>query len=227
MGRSVHTRPKRILAFQRQRAPYDRRGVAALSRRYRGLRIAKEHGAVDVVVRSSGGSVDQVLVPRVMITRAPSGWFYPVDREEIVQILGFFGPEVTYGLRMIRLIPPSRYSNLLRFGSLLVPGEIRLFALHPPPWTLPGVLSDEAARRLSAAGAVMESVGDGPQTSVEWPNDTLHDFVLFDVLMHEVGHHIVQQYTGKRSGRVLRTKDHEAFADRFAQRCREEYAARG
>jgi hypothetical protein len=62
------------------------------------------------------------------------------------------------------------------------------------------------------------------QTTVDWPGDTLRDFVLFDVLMHEIGHHIVQQYTGNRAGRVMRTRDHEAFAERFARRCREEFA---
>jgi hypothetical protein len=40
------------------------------------------------------------------------------------------------------------------------------------------------------------------------------------VLMHEVGHHLIQQYKGKRRARVARTRDHEAFADGFARRCR-------
>jgi Zn-dependent peptidase ImmA (M78 family) len=48
--------------------------------------------------------------------------------------------------------------------------------------------------------------------------------MLFDVLMHEVGHHVIQQYKGKRPARVARTKDHEALAERFAARCRELYA---
>ncbi len=226
MARSVHTRPKRILALQRQHALYERRGAAALSRRYRGLRVAKEHGVVESMVPPTSGDIAHIRVPRVAVAPAPSGWFYPVDRSEIVDLLRFFGPEVTYGLRLIRLVPPPS-SSVLRFGALLVPGEIRLFALRPPPWLLPGMLSENAARRLSTAGAIIECVREGLQTVVDWPDDTLHDFVLFDVLMHEVGHHIVQQHTGKRSGRVLRTKDHEAFADRFARRCRQEHATHG
>lgn len=55
---------------------------------------------------------------------------------------------------------------------------------------------------------------------VSWPATTLRDYMLFDVLMHEIGHHLLQQYTGKRMARVARTKDHEAFADLFAQQCR-------
>jgi hypothetical protein len=45
--------------------------------------------------------------------------------------------------------------------------------------------------------------------------------MLFDGLMHEVGHHLIQQYTGKRGDRVMRTVDHERRADAFAARCRE------
>jgi Zn-dependent peptidase ImmA (M78 family) len=45
--------------------------------------------------------------------------------------------------------------------------------------------------------------------------------MLFDVLMHEVGHHLIQHHKGKRQARVARTRDHEAFADAFARRWRE------
>jgi hypothetical protein len=44
--------------------------------------------------------------------------------------------------------------------------------------------------------------------------------MLFDVLLHEIGHHLIQQYRGKRTARVARTRDHEACADRFALQCR-------
>ena len=50
---------------------------------------------------------------------------------------------------------------------------------------------------------------------------------LFDVLMHEIGHHLIQHYKGKRTVRRARTADHEAFADRFAQRCRLAYRRDG
>jgi hypothetical protein len=51
---------------------------------------------------------------------------------------------------------------------------------------------------------------------VDWPGDTLRDFLLFDGLMHEIGHHM----TGKRTARVMRTADHERRADAFATACR-------
>jgi hypothetical protein len=40
--------------------------------------------------------------------------------------------------------------------------------------------------------------------------------MLFDVLLHEIGHHVLQHGKGKRLVRIARTRDHEAFATRFA-----------
>jgi len=51
----------------------------------------------------------------------------------------------------------------------------------------------------------------------------LRDFMLFDALMHEIAHHRLQQYTGKRTARIARTADHEAYADQFAAQCRAQF----
>jgi len=88
-----------------------------------------------------------------------------------------------------------------------------------PPWRLPGTLPSEQACRLTRAGAALEAAGAGP-TIVRWEPDALRGFVLHDVLLHELGHHVIQQYTGKRSARVRRTRDHEALAERHARRWR-------
>jgi hypothetical protein len=91
------------------------------------------------------------------------------------------------------------------------------------PWRLPGRLKEDEEAALRRAGALIEVVGPGFQTVVTWPGTTLRDFMLFDVLMHEVGHHIAQHETGKHYGRVYRTRDHEAIAARFAQQCRQRH----
>ena len=226
MARSVQTRPRRILARDRLRAAYAPRGVAGLSRKFRQLRLVKEQGmSVSAVSSQDAARVDfSVRLPRITIARPPHGRYHPAERSDIVDLLRFFGPEVYYGLRSIELVPPPVGSNQLRLGSLLVPGRIKLFALLPSPWMLRGTLTETEMQRLSRAGANLQILGDGLQTIVQWPSETLRDFVLFDVLMHEIGHHVVQQYTGKRSERVRRTRDHEAFADHFARRARLEYA---
>jgi hypothetical protein len=224
LSRSVHTSPRTILAQERVRAPFAYRRVAGVARRYRLLREAKERGITTSGTPSREHGGLNVRGIRITATRAPRGWYYPADRADVARLLRFFGPEISYGLRSVDLIPPHDAPNQLQLGALVVPGQIKLFAQQPSPWMIGGMISIHERERLSRAGAIIEVVGEGLQTIVNWPGDALREFVLFDVLMHEVGHHIVQQYTAKRYGRVMRTKDHEAFADRFARRCRQEYA---
>lgn len=144
-------------------------------------------------------------------------------------MLQFFGAHCIYGIRAIELVHGHACAQnaTLTFGRLIVPGRILLHDQPLSPWVLPGQLSVRAAERMRGAGATVTLVGHGSQTIVAWPDDTLRDFMLFDVLMHEIGHHRIQQYKGNRSARVMRTRDHEASADHFARQCRAQYAARG
>jgi hypothetical protein len=77
--------------------------------------------------------------------------------------------------------------------------------------------------RLRRAGASFENSSGSLHTTVTWQERQLRDYMLLDVLMHEVGHHLIQHHKGKRREQVARGKDHEAFAELFAQRCRELY----
>lgn len=86
-------------------------------------------------------------------------------------------------------------------------------------------LTEDQEGKLRNAGARVECQPIGAATTISWPGQTLRDFMLFEVLMHEIRHHVIQQYKGKRTVRVVRTRDHEAAADRFAARCRAEYYA--
>ena len=43
---------------------------------------------------------------------------------------------------------------------------------------------------------------------------------MYDVLAHEIGHHVAQQYRREPVHRALRTTHHEAFAEAFARRFR-------
>jgi hypothetical protein len=45
----------------------------------------------------------------------------------------------------------------------------------------------------------------------------LRDFMRFDVLLHELGHHVLQ-HRARKVGSVRRTSDHERFAEMFAFR---------
>jgi hypothetical protein len=43
----------------------------------------------------------------------------------------------------------------------------------------------------------------------------LRDFMRYDVLLHELGHHVLQ-HRARKIGRVRRRSDHERFANMFA-----------
>ncbi len=171
--------------------------------------------------------VEAVPLPRIVTNRPGMGYFHPAIAVDISRVLSFFGERYTYGVRRIRLMQVANIpsAGMLLFGRLLVPGTVILYAQALPPWVLLGRLGQKDEAKLQRAGAVIELWGDGSQTVVHWPGETLAQFMLFDVLMHELAHHMMQQYKGKRTVRIARTKDHEAFADRFALDCRRNYIA--
>jgi hypothetical protein len=227
MSRTKHTDPPRIRAPRRVRAPYEARGHADRSSHRQFARVLKEAGIAPDAAAVSDRAPGPAPLPRVIVKRPRTGWFHPVGRTQILGLLRFFGEECCYGISRIELLQGSgapRGDGLL-FGTLMVPGRIVLYEQPPPPWRLPGRLSAAEQERLRNAGAVVETIDETNQSIVSWPGDTLRDFMLFDVLMHEFGHHLLQHYKGKRRDRIARTHDHEALADRFAARCRALYCS--
>ena len=204
MSDTLHTQPRRLRAPRRMRAPFE-------PRRHGDVRVADEDGAPVLPV-----------LPRVHASRPPVGFFHPATRADVVDLLRRAGEECTYGLRAVRLSVPARAEDGgLLFGRLIVPGVIVLYAQPTPPWGLPGQLSADEQERLRRAGAEILITGGSTQSIIAWPEDTLRRFMLFDVLLHEVGHHVLQHERRAPTGRIVRTRDHEAFADRFARRWRE------
>ena len=130
------------------------------------------------------------------------------------------GPLAFYGLRSIELerVPAHRPDSVPVFGRYCVPGRIVLFEQPIPPWRLAGLLKRDIARRLKRAGAVLTSLVEVGATLVGWPRDALRRFMIEEILLHELGHHVLQHYKGKRPVRIARTKDHEAFAAQFVVR---------
>ncbi len=226
MARSKHTRPARVLAASRIRAPYEPRSSGDTSSLYSIARLLKELGIVPAPISGCGADDrgadgEPVRLPRLRLQRPGPGHLHPATRADITAVLTFFGAHCIYGLRSIALVhsepaPDAR----LRIARLIVPGRIILFAQPTPPWLLPGRLTHPDEERLHRAGANVERLAGEGHTIVSWPGQTLRDYLLFDGLMHEIGHHLIQQYRGKRTVRLARTKDHEAFADHFARQCR-------
>jgi hypothetical protein len=178
----------------------------------------QEDPALPPVRRADG----PVAAPRVSVHRPPPGFLHPATRAEVQALLREAGEECTYGLRAVHLGAPAHLDGgRLRFGRLIVPGIIVLAAQAAPPWVLPGRLPAAEQERLRRSGAEVSLAGDGAQTVVAWPAGMLRRFVLFDVLLHELGHHVLQHQRRAPARRIVRTRDHEACAERLARRWRE------
>jgi hypothetical protein len=190
------------------------------------LGALKRRGIVAVLPPARQGGDEQYPLPRIHAVWPRPGHAHPASPADVAAVLRCFGPACSYGLRAIELAPgpdvtPARG---LAIARLVGPGAVRLYDQPPSPWRIAGLLRHADAERLGEAGAIVENVG-GVHTLVHWPGQSLRDFMLFDGLMHEIGHHLVQQYTGKRTAHVRRTRDHEAYAHRFAARCRRAWQA--
>ena len=161
---------------------------------------------------------------RVKIVEVPArkGYFHPLGPAEIRHALEFFGSLAVYGLESVELRPSAgRSARGIPIARLQVPGRVVLYEQPSPPWIMAG-LSRASISRLTKAGASVEQkLG---VAHVQWTAEALKNFVLFEGLMHEVGHHLIQQHTGKRIVRVMRTADHERRAAAFADMCRRAWA---
>ena len=225
MSRSKHTDPRHVRAARRVRAPYAPRGHGDRHPRHALLRSLKALGGGPSDLPSAPQPAAAPL-PRVRVQRPRKGYAHPATAADVTALLRRVGEVCTYGLRAIELRqgPSVAAGQRHPLGHLRVPGTVVLYDQPPSPWWLVGRLPGGEQERLRRAGATVEEWDEGRLTAVSWPGAALRDFMLFDVLLHEIGHHLVQQYTGKRPARVARTRDHEAFANRFAQRCRRLYA---
>jgi hypothetical protein len=138
----------------------------------------------------------------------------------VLRALEWAGPEASYGVRSIELrrAVGGQANALPSFGRYCAPGRILLFEQPIPPWRVFGALGPSDTAVLTRAGAVLTVHQADGEMIIDWPGDTLRDFMLVEVLLHEVGHHILQHHKGKRLARIARTADHEAFARGFVER---------
>jgi hypothetical protein len=169
--------------------------------------------------RRAGDRADvHVIPPR-------AGFVHPATQRDIEEVLEFFAPLAIYGLQSVELrhAVDVGMGDRIPIARLHVPGRVVLYEQRRPPWGIRRP-SARSVERLRRAAAVLDVSGGAAR--VEWPGDTLRDFMLFDGLMHEVGHHLVEHHRGKRSVRVMRSADHERYAEAFAAACRLAWAER-
>jgi hypothetical protein len=141
---------------------------------------------------------------------------HAASAEDVREALRAFGPEAYYGLRVVELMPGRAGDGRLVLGRLAGEGVIELYEQRPSPWRLGEVLSDVERDRLRCAGADVSMPG-----VVVWPSGVLRRFMLWYVLAHEVGHHVIQHERRLRGERAMRTREHEARAEQIAASLRE------
>lgn len=212
MARSVHTRPRRIRAESRVRAPFAPRGSEDARRARAARRALGAQGLLPVAELARSERLERL--PGIVVHPPRPGHQHAAGAVEIAEVLVLLGATFWYGLHRIEL----RRGAELTLGRFVAPGRIELFDVPVPPWKLQAVDAPSESR-LMRAGAELRRDGRDALI-VAWPGDTLRAFVLRDVLVHELGHHVVHHRAGKRDVASARTCDHEAAAELVAERAR-------
>ena len=223
MSRTKHTDPRRIRAGRRLHAPFESRGSRDPSLRRKLGRSLPELNGTPGLDRAGSFRAG----PRIILRKTHPGFHHPAGKREIIQFLHSIGPIALYGLRVVEVVrtPDVTGRASLVFGRYEAPGRILLFEQPELPWCVPGILNLADTKRFTSFGAIVTIQSDSQITTVEWPKDSLKHFMLEGVLLHELGHHALQHYKGKRPVRIARTRDHEAAAERFASRQRSQLRA--
>jgi hypothetical protein len=217
MSRSKHTDPKAIRALRRTRSPRDKRSMGDLSLR---RRIGLQRKAAGIFSAEPPPDKNGRSALRIVIQPPRHGFHHPVGKRDLLEVLNSIGPIARYGLRSIELARASAgaASSSLAFGRYCAPGRIILFEQPFPPWRIPGLSRGTILRQFQRAGAIVTSLRAVRATLIDWPGDTLRQFMLREIFLHELGHHVLQHYKGKRSVRIARSRDHESSANRFAEK---------
>lgn len=218
MARSVHTDPIDIRAARRLATPHAPRSHGDSYRMRRRAGRATWHGtSLDDPRQTSVRPTTRLRI----IRHAPgSGHTHPIGQAEVRRLLYQLPPRYRYKLQAIELRPaPSRRPHCaLLLGRLLLPGRILLYAQPCSPWLLGGLLADDERALLMRAGALVSVDRRSCLTVVEWPGHSLRDFMLLDVLLHELAHHALQVRRARSIMPAARKGDHEAVAASLGRR---------
>ncbi len=156
--------------------------------------------------------------------RPRPGFHHPAGAADVLQVLDDMGPVASYGLGGVELRQAPPHANLRHhFGALHPPGRIVLYEQPDPPWRVPGQVSGRDRIAFERAGAVPTVTAGG--TEIDWPDRSLRTFMLADVLLHEIGHHVTRHRRGKRTVPRHRTTDDERLADEFSAAWRDRLRA--
>jgi hypothetical protein len=148
------------------------------------------------------------------------GHLHPVGPAEIRLYMMQLPPRYRYKLHTIELrpAPPRSPHSALPLGGVLLPGRVILYSQPRSPWLLGGILADAEQAILRRAGAQVSVDYRSCLSVVTWPAQCLRNFVLYDVLPHELAHHLLQVRHARSLATATRAADHEAVATGLGRR---------
>jgi hypothetical protein len=146
----------------------------------------------------------------------------PFGVSDIVDVLEVIPLQFLAGLRSIYLMGGTWKQDKIAMGDLYHYGEygrcnIYLFAfprrrLHCRRKRLP---KPDIRHEFERAGATLRQDGDG--WICDFDEASLKTFYLYDVLIHEIGHHVDRDNCWRPSGRVKSYSQAERFAEWFVR----------
>jgi hypothetical protein len=131
---------------------------------------------------------------RIMERRPAPGDIHPINARQIHCILPRLEQSYLYGLTAIELRPRVGNEIGRPYGEYLNDENVvRLYSLPFPRWRLSGRV---ATGLFDIHGASIASEGD--DTIVHWPRLVDLGYFMYEVLLHELGHHHHRRYRTKR-----------------------------
>lgn len=157
--------------------------------------------------------------PRITTQRPLPGFVLPLQVSDTRRFLTRLGPASVYGLREVRLRQECLFGlRGVTFAEYILSGILDIYAVPASPWRLAFVPCAADLRTFRRYAAHVDVNETARRTAIRWEPNGLTNFFLYEVLAHEIGHHVLQQHKGKRPAQVCRRADHEACADIYARR---------
>jgi len=148
-------------------------------------------------------------LPPILVRKPRRGDEHPIPKSQLERFLSGTRIEYLYGLKRIEMRARVGVTIGEPFGVYYFRERTVVLYSLPRVWEL-SRLSDGWERLFVSYGA---RVDRGSPIHVSWPTRLSLKLWFWDqVVMHELGHHFVEQYRSK-NGRVRSRKAHERLAD--------------
>lgn len=195
LPRSNRARPRRVAQDLRPVAAFRQRGVQS------GFKLE------DYSAPETWHEPQSVFIPRFVVQGPGRGFRHPVTVDEVRDRLKDLPAQFTRGLEAVQFSTMTRKRLFfpcygMQWGSAvyLYPMEeslVETFSRPPTP-----------QQRIEARMYGGRWIQDGKRWRLEWTEETIRDFYLNNVLIHEIGH--------LNDHRNTATNDRERFANWFA-----------